>query len=98
MALANGKQLVLNKQWRVHVRYCPLQKHNFAFDRVFSPGTSQEGVFDEISELVQSALDGHKVGRGSCYPRCYCIAARMHPGRRAYFLHSSLARSKQPRS
>ncbi|KAG2485809.1 hypothetical protein HYH03_015519 [Edaphochlamys debaryana] len=37
------------------------QKHNFAFDRVFSPGTSQDMVFDEISELVQSALDGHKV-------------------------------------
>ncbi|KXZ52544.1 hypothetical protein GPECTOR_9g588 [Gonium pectorale] len=37
------------------------QKHNFAFDRVFSPGTTQDMVFDEISELVQSALDGHKV-------------------------------------
>ncbi|GIL50219.1 hypothetical protein Vafri_6438 [Volvox africanus] len=37
------------------------QKHNFAFDRVFSPGTTQENIFDELSELVQSALDGHKV-------------------------------------
>ncbi|GFR50250.1 hypothetical protein Agub_g12436 [Astrephomene gubernaculifera] len=37
------------------------QKHNFAFDRVFLPGTTQQNVFDEISELVQSALDGHKV-------------------------------------
>ncbi|PNH09093.1 Kinesin-1 [Tetrabaena socialis] len=37
------------------------QKHSFAFDRVFSPGTTQDMVFDELSELVQSALDGHKV-------------------------------------
>lgn len=45
----------------VHVRPATSQKHQFAFDRVFSPGTGQEMVFDEISELVQSALDGHKV-------------------------------------
>jgi kinesin family protein C1 len=29
--------------------------------QVFAPGTAQECVFEEISELVQSALDGHKV-------------------------------------
>lgn len=37
------------------------QKHNFAFDKVFAPTSTQEQVFEEISELVQSALDGHKV-------------------------------------
>lgn len=37
------------------------QKHHFAFDKVFGPSTKQEQVFEEISELVQSALDGHKV-------------------------------------
>lgn len=37
------------------------QKHSFSFDRVFMPDESQEDVFVEISQLVQSALDGYKV-------------------------------------
>ncbi|KAG2451808.1 hypothetical protein HYH02_003584 [Chlamydomonas schloesseri] len=61
------------------------QKHQFAFDRVFSPGTSQDMVFDEISELVQSALDGHKVcifaygqtGSGKTYTM---LGSRDQPG------------------
>ncbi|KAF5838673.1 kinesin-like protein [Dunaliella salina] len=36
-------------------------KQSFQFDRVFSPTSTQASVFEEISELVQSALDGHKV-------------------------------------
>jgi kinesin family protein C1 len=39
----------------------PPQRHSFAFDRVFGPQSGQEQVFEEIGELVQSALDGHKV-------------------------------------
>ncbi|EFJ44457.1 kinesin-like protein, partial [Volvox carteri f. nagariensis] len=61
------------------------QKHTFAFDRVFSPGTTQENVFDELSELVQSALDGHKVcifaygqtGSGKTFTM---LGSRDHPG------------------
>ncbi|XP_052208620.1 kinesin-like protein KIN-14N isoform X2 [Diospyros lotus] len=37
------------------------QKHSFMFDKVFMPDASQEDVFVEISQLVQSALDGYKV-------------------------------------
>ncbi|XP_020570600.1 kinesin-like protein KIN-14H [Phalaenopsis equestris] len=37
------------------------QSYSFAFDQVFSHESSQADVFYEISQLVQSALDGYKV-------------------------------------
>ncbi|XP_066346019.1 kinesin-like protein KIN-14H [Miscanthus floridulus] len=37
------------------------QKLSFSYDKVFDPDASQEDVFVEISQLVQSALDGYKV-------------------------------------
>ncbi|XP_030443942.1 kinesin-like protein KIN-14N [Syzygium oleosum] len=49
-ALGRGIDLVQNGQ-----------KYPFTFDKVFMPDSSQEDVFVEISQLVQSALDGYKV-------------------------------------
>ncbi|XP_057420290.1 kinesin-like protein KIN-14C [Lotus japonicus] len=37
------------------------QKYPFTFDKVFNHEASQPDVFTEISQLVQSALDGYKV-------------------------------------
>ncbi|KAJ9551289.1 hypothetical protein OSB04_015334 [Centaurea solstitialis] len=49
-ALGRGVELLQNGQ-----------KHSFTFDKVFVPESSQEDVFEEVSQLVQSALDGYKV-------------------------------------
>eukprot|EP00954_Amorphochlora_amoebiformis_P001333 101849-Amorphochlora_amoeboformis.AAC.1 len=35
--------------------------HDFKFDRVFSPWEDQDAVFKEVSNTIQSALDGYRV-------------------------------------
>ncbi|KAK5995973.1 Kinesin-like protein klpA [Cladobotryum mycophilum] len=37
------------------------KSHPFEFDRVFTPSVQNDEIFDEISQLVQSALDGYNV-------------------------------------
>ena len=37
------------------------QTYAYSFDRVFGPGCQNNDVFEEISQLVQSALDGYNV-------------------------------------
>ena len=39
-----------------------VESHKFALDNVFAPSSTQTEVFFQVSQLVQSAMDGFKVG------------------------------------
>ncbi|XP_034251454.1 protein claret segregational [Thrips palmi] len=39
----------------------PAKNQPFTYDKVYTPQSSQQDIYDELSALVQSALDGHNV-------------------------------------
>ncbi|XP_063794312.1 kinesin-like protein KIFC1 isoform X2 [Pseudophryne corroboree] len=57
------RAIVLTKTEESHIGREKSQslKYDFNFDCIFPPSTSQAAVFEEISLLVQSALDGYPV-------------------------------------
>ena len=36
-------------------------RHDFSFDQVFDPNTTQEEIFEMVSPLIQSAMDGYNI-------------------------------------
>lgn len=52
---------VLGKEERSSLGTVTRKNHAFTFDRVFGPQSQNREVFEEISQLVQSALDGYNV-------------------------------------
>ena len=52
---------VLGKEEKSSLGNITRKTHSFTFDRVFGPASQNQEVFEEISQLVQSALDGYNV-------------------------------------
>lgn len=59
---SESKELeVLGREERSSLGTVSRKTHSFTFDRVFGPHSQNQEVFEEISQLVQSALDGYNV-------------------------------------
>lgn len=59
---ADSKEVeVLGPEEKSSLGNITTKKNAFAFDRVFGPNSQNQDVFGEISQLVQSALDGYNV-------------------------------------
>ena len=52
---------ILGKEEKSSLGSITRKTHAFTFDRVFGPESQNQEVFEEISQLVQSALDGYNV-------------------------------------
>lgn len=61
-ATADSKEIeVLGPEEKSSLGNITTKTNAFAFDRVFGPASQNADVFEEISQLVQSALDGYNV-------------------------------------
>ncbi|XP_038671695.1 kinesin-like protein KIFC1 isoform X3 [Scyliorhinus canicula] len=60
---SDEKVITLTKREESHTGHDRKEelKYDFNFDRVFQPIATQKDVFEDISQLVQSALDGYNV-------------------------------------
>ncbi|PHH50445.1 Kinesin-like protein klpA [Ceratocystis fimbriata CBS 114723] len=58
---SSSKISVMGPEERSSLGQVSRKDYPFEFDRVFSPAVNNEEIFDEISQLVQSALDGFNV-------------------------------------
>ncbi len=54
-------QLAMHPRDSVTGSKCAPKQHTFQFDRVFGAKDTQKNVYEEISHLVQSAIDGYRV-------------------------------------
>ncbi|KAI5779746.1 P-loop containing nucleoside triphosphate hydrolase protein [Geopyxis carbonaria] len=61
-AAMEGKEIeVVGAPEKTAMGNAPPKLHPFAFDKVFGPKDQNAQIFEEISQLVQSALDGYNV-------------------------------------
>ncbi|KAF8466638.1 P-loop containing nucleoside triphosphate hydrolase protein [Kalaharituber pfeilii] len=57
----DAREIEVNTQEKTALGNAISKAHPFQFDRVFGPSCQNQDVFEEISQLVQSALDGYNV-------------------------------------
>lgn len=57
----DSKEVAIMSEQKSAMGTVTTSKNGFAFDRVFEPRVQNAEIFDEISQLVQSALDGYNV-------------------------------------
>ncbi|KAK6341184.1 kinesin-like nuclear fusion protein [Orbilia brochopaga] len=56
-----AKDIKLYSTERTTIGIETVKEHPFTFDKVFNPASDNNLIFEEISQLVQSALDGYNV-------------------------------------